>query len=119
MRRRADTRTTGGRGESLVVDVSSTPDSLTVELADGHTLTVPLAWFPRLLDATAQARANWRPVGRGRGIHWDDVDEDISVDGLLAGRRSGESDASLARWLAARKPAVAASDRYSGSTSIG
>lgn len=97
--------------EPVVVDLSSTADSLTVELADGRTLTVPLAWYPRLLHATAEERANWRPIGRGRGIHWEDLDEDISVDGLIAGRRSGESDASLARWLAARAPVAATAER--------
>jgi hypothetical protein len=69
---------------------------------DGRTLTVPLAWYPRLAHGRPEERANWRLIGRGEGIHWPDLDEDISVDGLLAGRRSGESQASLARWLAER-----------------
>jgi hypothetical protein len=73
---------------------------LTVELTDGRTITTPLAWFPRLLHATAKERASWRLIGRGHGIHWPELDEDISVDNLLAGQRSGESESSLRRWLA-------------------
>lgn len=63
---------------------------------------MPLAWYPRLLHAGLEERRNARLIGGGEGIHWDDLDEDISVEGLLAGRRSGESQASLKRWLAAR-----------------
>jgi hypothetical protein len=73
-----------------------------VELADGRTLSVPLVWFPRLAHATAQERANWRLVGRGEGVHWPGIDEDISVRSLLAGRKSQESQESLARWLKTR-----------------
>ena len=82
--------------------VEITEDALVVELVDGRTLTVPLAWYPRLAHGRPAERANWRLIGRGEGIHWPDLDEDISVEGLLAGRRSGESQASLTRWLAAR-----------------
>ena len=84
-----------------------TDDSLTVDLVDGRTVVVPLAWYPRLLHGTRQERNNWRLIGRGVGIHWPDLDEDISVEGLLAGRASGESQASFKRWLAARTPARA------------
>lgn len=80
-----------------------TEDSLTVELSDARTIAVPLGWYPRLVDATPEERGSWRLIGRGEGIHWDGVDEDISVEGLLAGRRSGESQASLKRWLEARR----------------
>jgi len=66
------------------VDVSFTPDSLVVTLADGRTVSAPLEWFPRLLRATPRQRRNWRLIGRGVGIHWEDVDEDISVRSLLA-----------------------------------
>lgn len=76
---------------------------LAVELADGRTITVPVAWFPRLARGSEAERANWRPIGRGHGIHWPDLDEDISVESLLTGRRSRESDASLAKWIASRK----------------
>ena len=77
-------------------------DSLSVELSDGRTISVPLAWFPRLSHATRKERGHWRLIGRGQGIHWPDIDEDISVANLLAGRPSGESQASFKKWLAAR-----------------
>jgi len=75
---------------------------LRVSLADGRTIVAPLAWFPRLVHATPEERGNWRLIGRGKGIHWDDLDEDISVEGLLAGRASGESQESLKAWLHGR-----------------
>ncbi len=75
---------------------------LTVELGDGRSISAPIEWYPRLAHATQQERNNWRLIGGGRGIHWGDLDEDISVEGLLAGRRSTESRASFRRWLAAR-----------------
>lgn len=65
-----------------------TDDELTVWLADGRTVTVPLVWFPRLLTANAQARGKWELLGDGEGIHWPEIDEDLSVEGLLAGSRS-------------------------------
>ena len=77
-------------------------DALEVELSDGRAISVPLVWFPRLLHATADERSDWRLVGRGEGIHWEPLDEDISVEGLLAGRPSGESQASFKRWLEGR-----------------
>ena len=66
------------------VDVSFTDDELVVTLADARRVSAPLEWFPRLLAATPAQRANWRLIGRGVGIHWEDVDEDISVRSLLA-----------------------------------
>lgn len=84
--------------------VRVTRDALRVELSDGRTISAPLAWYPRLLHGSARERANWRLIGRGQGIHWDDLDEDISVEGLLAGRASGESHASFKKWLTARTP---------------
>jgi hypothetical protein len=78
-------------------------DTLAVELSDGRSLAVPLAWYPRLLHATAAERLRWRLIGQGDGIQWPDVDEDISVVSLIAGRPSSESSASLQRWLARRK----------------
>jgi hypothetical protein len=83
--------------------VSLTDDSLTVELSDGRSVAVPLTWFPRLLHGTPAERERWRLVGRGEGIHWEALDEDISVESLLAGKRSGESQASLKKWLDKRK----------------
>jgi hypothetical protein len=85
------------------VDVRVTDDDLTVQLEDGRTLAVPLAWYPRLLHGTRRERARWRLIGRGVGIHWPSLDEDISVGGLLAGRASGESQKSLGRWLEGRR----------------
>jgi hypothetical protein len=89
--------------EAVAQGVTASDEALIVDLADGRTITVPLAWFPRLAHGTAAERANWRLIGGGVGIHWPDLDEDISVESLLAGRRSGETQASLRRWLEARK----------------
>jgi hypothetical protein len=81
-----------------------TEDALIVDLADGRTVSAPLAWYPRLLHATPQERSHWRLIGRGEGIHWPDLDEDISVENVLFGQPSGESQASFKRWLASRAP---------------
>ena len=81
-------------------------ESLIVDLADGRSLTVPIAWYPRLQHGTARERAEWRLITGGEGIHWPLLDEDISVEGLLAGRRSGETQASLHRWLESRSPSA-------------
>lgn len=89
--------------EALAQRVAVTDDALVVDLVDGRTITVPLAWFPRLTHGTPAERANWRLIGTGEGIHWPDLDEDLSVESLLAGRRSGETQDSLRRWLKARK----------------
>ena len=78
-------------------------DTLTAELTDGRTISVPLAWYPRLVHATDTERDNWRFVGGGQGIHWPDLDEDISVEDLIAGRASAESQSSLGRWLQAKR----------------
>ena len=83
--------------------VSFSEDSLTARLDDGRALSVPLAWFPRLLDGTQAERENYELIGEGEGIHWPALDEDISVEGLLAGRRSAESAASLAKWRQSRQ----------------
>ena len=83
-------------------NVSVTKDALTVDLSDGRTISVPLGWYPRLMHATPNERKNWRLIGRGQGIHWEDIDEDISIECLLAGRPSGESQDSFKKWLKAR-----------------
>lgn len=75
---------TSVRIDPLVVDVAFSDVSLRVVLADGREVVTPLEWFPRLRDASPAQRANWRPIGGGIGIHWPDVDEDLSVAGLLA-----------------------------------
>ncbi|MCE9593574.1 MAG: DUF2442 domain-containing protein [Planctomycetes bacterium] len=77
--------TMDARPGEKVRDVRVTRDLLTVDLLDGRTISVPLAWYPRLLKATATQRANWKVCGGGFGIHWPDVDEDLSVEGLLRG----------------------------------
>jgi hypothetical protein len=88
--------------EPLAQRVTASDEALSVDLADGRTITVPLALFPRLSHGSPTERANWRLIGGGIGIHWPDLDEDISVASLLAGRKSGESRDSLRRWLQAR-----------------
>ena len=87
----------------LALRVEVTDEALIVELRDGRTLSAPLAWYPRLEHATERERAAWSLIGRGTGIHWEALDEDISVEALLAGRPSGESQASFKRWLAGRQ----------------
>ena len=82
--------------------VRVTGDTLTVDLADGRSISVPVEWYPRLANGSLEERANWRLVGRGEGIHWPDLDEDISVENLLSGARSGESQRSFKQWLARR-----------------
>jgi hypothetical protein len=83
--------------------VTVTEDTLSAELSDGRAISVPLTWFPRLVHATPAERANWRLIGRGQGIHWEDLDEDISIEALLAGRPSGESQTSFKTWLERRR----------------
>jgi hypothetical protein len=82
-------------------------DSLSVDLRDGRTITVPLTWFPRLLHGNNSERNNWNLIGNGTGIHWKDLDEDISVEGLLAGKPSQESQQSFKKWLQYRSKAAA------------
>jgi hypothetical protein len=77
-------------------------DLLTVELSDGRTISVPISWCPRLSHGTITERSNWRLIATGRGIHWSELDEDISIENLLNGKRSGESQASFKNWLASR-----------------
>ena len=84
--------------DSVVVN----DDSLTVELDDGRTVSVPTAWYPRLLHSSKKERDDWKLIGKGRGIHWESIDEDISVEGLLAGKPSGESQSSFKKWLESR-----------------
>lgn len=93
--------------EPIAVSLEITDDELIVLLADGRRIGVPLVWYPRLFYATPEERRNWRLLGGGYAIEWPDLDEHIGVDGLLAGRKSGESEESLRRWLVSRQTAVA------------
>ena len=86
------------RAQNLVV----TEDSLIVDLSDGRSITVPLAWYPRLVHGTPEERNKWRWIGDREGINWPDLDEDISVENLILGQPSGESQDSFRRWLEKR-----------------
>ncbi|CAN5644627.1 DUF2442 domain-containing protein [soil metagenome] len=94
------TETAVVRAETVVI----TDDAISVELSDGRSISAPLAWYPRLLHGTPEERSDWRLVGQGTGIHWPVLDEDVSVQNLLSGQASGESQRSLKRWLAQRAP---------------
>lgn len=85
-----------------IQDVAVSEDTLTVDLSDGRSISALLAWYPRLWHGTEIERAHWRLIGQGEGIHWPDLDEDISVEGLILGRPSNESQKSLQRWLDGR-----------------
>ena len=89
--------------DSFAKDVRLSGDTLSLDLADGRTVSVPFDWYPRLLQATEEERGNWRLLGQGMGIHWPDLDEDISVEVILLGKPSGESQASFQKWLSSRK----------------
>ena len=83
-------------------NVQVTDEALIVDLSDGRTVSVPLAWFPRLLHGTPEERNKWRLIGNGEGIHWPALEEDISVENLILGKPSGESQKSFKKWLEAR-----------------
>jgi hypothetical protein len=89
--------------EAHAQNVEVSDDSLAVDLVDGRTIIAPLSWYPRLWYGTPAERNNFEIIGDGAIIHWPDLDEDLSISGILAGRRSGESQKSLKQWLAARK----------------
>ena len=88
--------------QPFAVHAEVSDDTLTVELRDGRTVSVPLSWYPRLEHATHSERASWTLIGGGTGIHWEAVDEDVSVESLLAGKPSNESQDSLKRWVSER-----------------
>ena len=88
--------------EACAQRVTVSEDSLTVDLMDGRTIIVPLAWYPRLWHGTPEERDRFEIIGNGTLIHWPDLDEDLSLSGILAGRPSGESRQSLKKWLAER-----------------
>jgi len=89
--------------DPLAVAVRVMSERIIVELDDGRSLSVPLEWYPRLAHATPEERCHVEFWGNGYAIEWPDIDEHISIEGLLAGRRSGESSASFARWMAGRR----------------
>jgi hypothetical protein len=84
------------------IKANVTDDELTAWLDDGRTISTPLAWYPRLMHANASERQNFQIIGQGVGLHWPDLDEDLSIAGMLAGVPSGEGPQSLAKWLALR-----------------
>ena len=88
--------------ETKALNLSITEDNLVVDLNDGRSISVPLAWFPRLQHGTPDERTNWRWIGDREGIHWPDLDEDISVENLILGKASGESQDSFRQWLEKR-----------------
>ena len=83
--------------------ISVTEDALIVDLTDGRTISVPLAWYPRLLHGMPEERNKCRLIGNGEGIHWPALDEDVSIEGLVLGKPSGESQRSFKRWLEQRQ----------------
>ena len=85
-----------------VQNVIVSENTLTFELEDGRTVAAPLGWYPRLAHASSEERVRWRLIGAGMGIHWEDLDEDISVEALILGKPSSESQKSFQRWLAGR-----------------
>ena len=90
-----------------IVDVHITDETLTVDLSDGRTVSVPLAWYPRLVHSTPTERNHWRLDGRGEGIHFSDLDEDISVENIVAGMPPSESQRSFQRWFEERQKSKA------------
>lgn len=87
----------------LATDVKVTPEALAVQLHDGRSVSIPLEWYPRLAEGTPAERRRWELIGPGIGIHWPDLDEDISVEALLLGLGSNEGASSLQRWRASRR----------------
>ena len=85
-----------------VQNVEIDDETLTVDISDGRTISVPLSWYPRLVHGSEAERNNHRFIGNGSGIHWNDLDEDISVQNLIIGQPSGEIQKSFQRWLNAR-----------------
>jgi len=89
--------------DPVIVGVTVTNEKLIVELEDGRSIAIPLEWYPRLLHGTMEERQNYQLLGDGYAIEWPELDEHIGVEGLLAGRRSSESQSSLERWLGKRR----------------
>lgn len=92
--------------EPRITNVILRRESFAVALADGRAIVVPMTWYPRLLYGTARERKNWQLLGDGYAIEWSELDEHISVEGLLAGRKSTESSTSVKKWLSTRRKAA-------------
>ncbi|MBI3944216.1 MAG: DUF2442 domain-containing protein [Chloroflexi bacterium] len=88
--------------DPVALDVEVTDEKLIVDLADGRSITIPLSWYPRLVHGSPAEREHWQIIGDGYAIEWPDLDEHVGVEGLLAGRRSAESQKSFQRWLTSR-----------------
>jgi hypothetical protein len=88
--------------ESSIQEVSFTDDAFTARLSDGRLISIPIVWYPRLMHGSEDERERYELIGDGEGIHWPDLDEYVSVEGLLAGRRSGESHDSFKKWVDSR-----------------
>ena len=86
-----------------IQDIKVTSSALTIELSDGRSISAPLVWYPRLLNASSKEINNWELIGEGHGIHWPDLDEDLNMAGIIQGRPSYESQKSFQRWLVERK----------------
>jgi hypothetical protein len=84
------------------VGVSISSNALTVDLDDGRSVSVPISWYPRLANGNKQEQNQWHLIGGGHGIHWEALDEDISIEGLITGKPSNESQLSLGKWLKSR-----------------
>jgi hypothetical protein len=91
---------------TLAERISIDEELLTIDFVDGRSVSIPLEWYPRLVHGTVQERNNWRLIGQGEGIHWPELDEDISVENVWAGQSSGESQRSLQRWLESRSKII-------------
>ena len=89
-----------------IQNVMVTDDTLSVDLSDGRTISVPLAWYPRLLHGSIEERNDYRFIAGGSGIHWNQLDEDVSIKNLILGQPSGESQKSFQRWLNSRGTTV-------------
>jgi hypothetical protein len=93
-----------GEVEDMTIHaIETTADTLLIDLSDGRPISIPMAWYPRLWHRSETERANWRLIGRGVGIHWLKLDEDISAEGLILGKPSNESQRSLRLWLKSRQ----------------
>ncbi len=84
------------------VGIDFSDSDFVIDLDDGRSIAIPLAWYPRLYHASREEQNKWRFIGNGQGIHWEDLDEDISIEGLIAGKQSNESQTSLKKWLDSR-----------------